>query len=83
MDFLATMTTHVPQGTTEDTVAEVRQREAAHSHKLAERGSLRRCGGPRCGPASGALWASSLPTTPMNPKACSRRCRCGSGAATR
>ena len=42
MDFLVTMTTHVPQGTTEDTVAEVRQREAAHSHKLAERGSLRR-----------------------------------------
>lgn len=42
MDFLVTMTTHVPRGTTEDTVAEVRQREAAHSHDLAERGSLRR-----------------------------------------
>jgi muconolactone D-isomerase len=55
MDFLVTMTTHVPQGTTEDTVAEVRQREAAHSHKLAERGSLRRLWRPRCSPASGAL----------------------------
>ena len=42
MDFLVTMTTHVPEGTTDDTVAEVRQREAAHSHNLAERGSLRR-----------------------------------------
>lgn len=42
MDFLVTMTTHVPQGTTEETVAEVRQREAAHSRDLAERGSLRR-----------------------------------------
>jgi muconolactone delta-isomerase len=42
VDFLVTMTTHVPQGTTEDTIAEVRQREAAHSHDLAERGSLRR-----------------------------------------
>jgi muconolactone delta-isomerase len=42
MDFLVTITTHVPQGTTEETVAEVRQREAAHSHDLAERGNLRR-----------------------------------------
>ena len=42
MDFLVTMTTHVPRGTTEDTVAEVRQREAAHSQDLAERGNLRR-----------------------------------------
>jgi muconolactone D-isomerase len=40
MDFLVTITTHVPQGTTEETVAEVRQREAAHSHDLAERGNL-------------------------------------------
>jgi uncharacterized protein GlcG (DUF336 family) len=37
MDFLVTITTQVPQGTTEETVAEVRQREAAHSHDLAER----------------------------------------------
>src|ERR1700739_2590573 len=36
------MTTHVPPGTTEETVAEVRRREAAHSRDLAERGSLRR-----------------------------------------
>jgi muconolactone delta-isomerase len=42
VDFLVTMTTHVPQGTTRETVAEVRQREAAHSHDLAERGSLLR-----------------------------------------
>ena len=42
MEFLVTMTTHVPQGTSEETVAEVRHREAAHSRDLAERGSLRR-----------------------------------------
>jgi muconolactone delta-isomerase len=42
MDFLVTMTTRVPAGTTEDAVAEVRQREAAHSHDLAEGGNLRR-----------------------------------------
>src|ERR1700741_4960784 len=42
MEFLVTMTTHVPQGTTRETVAEGRQREAAHSHDPAERGNLRR-----------------------------------------
>jgi muconolactone delta-isomerase len=42
VDFLVTMTTHVPEGTTEEAVAEVRQREAAHSVDLAERGSLHR-----------------------------------------
>jgi muconolactone delta-isomerase len=42
VQFLVTMTTHVPEGTTEEAVAEVRQREAAHSHELVERGSLRR-----------------------------------------
>src|SRR6201987_3569161 len=36
------MTTHVPPGTADETVAQVRLREAAHSHDLAERGSLRR-----------------------------------------
>ena len=42
MEFLVTMTTHVPQGTIDDAVDAVRRREAAHSHDLAERGSLRR-----------------------------------------
>ena len=42
MEFLVTMTTHVPQGTTEQTVAEVRHREAARSRDLAERATLRR-----------------------------------------
>ncbi len=51
MDFLVTMTTHVPRGTSEETVAEVRQREAAHSHDLAERGSLRRLWRPPLKPA--------------------------------
>jgi muconolactone delta-isomerase len=42
VEFLVTMTTHVPPGTPDETVAEVRQREAAHSHDLAARGSLLR-----------------------------------------
>jgi muconolactone delta-isomerase len=42
MEFLVTMTTRVPPGTADETVAQVRQREAAHSHDLAERGNLHR-----------------------------------------
>ncbi len=42
MEFLVTMTTRVPPGTADETVAQVRLREAAHSHDLAERGNLSR-----------------------------------------
>lgn len=40
MEFLVTMTTHVPDGTSEGTVADVRAREAARSAQLADWGSL-------------------------------------------
>jgi muconolactone delta-isomerase len=42
MEYLVTMTTHVPNGTTEQAVADMRAREAAHSAELAARGSLLR-----------------------------------------
>jgi muconolactone delta-isomerase len=42
VEFLVTMTTHVPPGTAEESVAQVRRREAAHSHDLAVRGNLHR-----------------------------------------
>ena len=42
MEYLVTMTTHVPPGTTEATVEQVRTREAAHSRELAEQGHLLR-----------------------------------------
>jgi muconolactone delta-isomerase len=42
MDFLVTMTTHVPDGTATDTVDRVRTREAEHSADLARRGRLLR-----------------------------------------
>ncbi|OBG92046.1 muconolactone delta-isomerase [Mycobacterium sp. E3251] len=42
MEFLVTMTTHVPDGTPTETVDEVRAREAAHSRELAEQGHLLR-----------------------------------------
>ena len=42
MEYLVTMTTHVPGGTTEPAVTDMRAREAAHSAELAARGSLLR-----------------------------------------
>jgi muconolactone delta-isomerase len=42
MEYLVTMTTHVPDGTPDATVQDIRTREAAHSRKLATRGHLLR-----------------------------------------
>ena len=42
MEFLVTMTTHVPDGTATDTVDQVRTREAKHSRELAREGQLLR-----------------------------------------
>jgi muconolactone delta-isomerase len=42
MEYLVTMTTHVPYGTPDQTVEDVRAREAAHSRELAGQGNLLR-----------------------------------------
>jgi muconolactone delta-isomerase len=42
MEYLVTMTTHVPAGTSHGSVAEVRTREATRSRDLAKRGALLR-----------------------------------------
>jgi muconolactone delta-isomerase len=42
MEYLVTMTTHVPDGTPQQTVDEVRAREAAHSRDMATEGHLLR-----------------------------------------
>jgi muconolactone delta-isomerase len=42
MEYLVTMTTHVPDGTPEREVDDVRAREAAHSRELADQGHLLR-----------------------------------------
>ena len=42
MQYLVTMTTHVPDGTPEQAVDEVKAREAAHSAELAAQGNLLR-----------------------------------------
>jgi muconolactone delta-isomerase len=38
MEYLVTMTTHVPEGTPEEDVEEIRTREAARSRELAAQG---------------------------------------------
>ncbi|MFF0341385.1 muconolactone Delta-isomerase family protein [Kribbella sp. NPDC004875] len=50
MEFLVTMTTHVPDGVTEAEVAEVRAREAAHSAELAAQGRVERLWRPPLAP---------------------------------
>ena len=42
MEYLVTMTTHVPEGTPEQAVNDIRAREAAHSRELAAAGHLLR-----------------------------------------
>jgi muconolactone D-isomerase len=42
VEFLVTMTTHVPEGTPEAAVHDIRTREAAHSLELAAQGHLLR-----------------------------------------
>ena len=42
MEYLVSMTTHVPDGTSDQAVADVRAREAAHSGELARQGHLLR-----------------------------------------
>ena len=42
MEYLVTMTTNIPDGTPDQSVADVRAREAAHSSELAMQGHLLR-----------------------------------------
>jgi muconolactone D-isomerase len=42
MEFLVTMTTDVPDGTSDEAVDDIRAREAARSHELAAQGHLLR-----------------------------------------
>jgi muconolactone delta-isomerase len=50
MEFLVTMTTHVPAGTSDAAVEEMRNREAAHSKELAAQGHLLRLWRPPLAP---------------------------------
>jgi muconolactone delta-isomerase len=50
MEYLVTMTTHVPAGTTDEAVAGVRAREAAHTSELAAQGHVLRLWRPPLAP---------------------------------
>lgn len=50
MEFLVTMTTHVPDGTASETVDGVRAREAAHTRELAAQGHVLRLWRPPLAP---------------------------------
>ena len=63
MEFLVTMTTHVPDGIPPEDVDEVRAREAAHSRELAEQGHLLR------------LWRPPLQPGEWHPRTVRRRRR--------
>ena len=75
MEFLVTMTTHVPDGTSGQAVDDVRGREAARSRELAGQGHLLRLWVlPRQGRALGGE-----PETPPRCRRSSNRCRCTAG----
>ena len=42
MEYLVNMTTHVPEGTTDEAVQDIRTREAEHSREMAAQGQLLR-----------------------------------------
>jgi len=50
MEYLVTMTTHVPAGTTDEAVADVRTREGAHTRELAAQGHVLRLWRPPLAP---------------------------------
>ena len=76
MEFLVTMTTHVPDGTSGQAVEDVRGREATRSRELAGQGHLLRLWVlPRQGRALGC----GEPGTPPGCRRSSNRCRCTAG----
>ncbi|GAA1866922.1 muconolactone Delta-isomerase family protein [Asanoa iriomotensis] len=56
MEFLVDMVTTVPDGTSDDEVADMRKREAARSAELAAQGSLLRLWRPPLAPGQWRTW---------------------------
>ncbi|WP_033825235.1 muconolactone Delta-isomerase family protein [Kitasatospora sp. MBT63] len=56
MEFLVDMVTTVPEGTSEEAVAEIRAREAARARELAAQGSLLRLWRPPLAPGEWRTW---------------------------
>jgi len=77
------MTTHVPSGTPDAAVDDIRARETAHTRELAAQGHVLRLWRPPLAPGNGGRSGSSPPPTPTSLSGSSPRCRCGSGARMR
>ncbi|MFJ8212116.1 muconolactone Delta-isomerase family protein [Streptomyces sp. NPDC096033] len=56
MEFLVDMVTSVPEGTSEEAVAEIRAKEAARSRELAAQGRLLRLWRPPLAPGEWRTW---------------------------
>lgn len=56
MEFLVDMVTTVPEGTSEEDIADVRAREAENSRRLAAQGSLVRLWRPPLAPGEWRSW---------------------------
>jgi muconolactone delta-isomerase len=56
MEFLVDMVTTVPDGTTDEAIAQMRAREAARSQQLADQGSLLRLWRPPLQPGQWRSW---------------------------
>src|SRR6266851_1759110 len=70
MEYLVTMTTHVPDGTPGQAVDDIRTREAAHSRELAAQGHLLRLWRPPLQPGEWrtlGLFAAADEVTPLSP----------------
>ena len=81
MRYLVSMTTHVPDGTPEQEVDEVRAREAAHSAELAAQGNVLRLWRPPLRPGEWRTLGCSSRPTPTSWRRYCPGCRCGSGGA--
>jgi len=62
-EYFVEMTTHVPEGTHEQTVDDIREREAARAGELRQRDTSSGCGVHRWHPANGGRSVCSAPTT--------------------
>lgn len=66
MDYFVEMTTHVPQGTPQETVDDIRAREAARAANSQPTDASSGCGAHRWRPGNGAPSVCSALTTTVN-----------------
>jgi len=79
LEYLVSMTTHVPDGTPDEAVQDIRAREAAHSRELAAQGHLLRLWRTPLQPGEWRTLGLLPPPTATGSRRSSPRCRCGCG----